>query len=209
MKQMNIKSLIFDIGGVLIDWNPRYLYQKIFKTEFEMEWFLQHVTTEDWNSKQDAGRSFETAILERIALFPEYSNQIEAYYDRWAEMIGGEIQESVQILEQVKNSGYPLYALTNWSAQTLPIARKMYGFFDLFDGIVVSGTEKLIKPDPQIYHVLMNRYGISPDCTIFIDDNKSNIKSAKKLGFETIHFKTSQQLGKTLELSGVLNSEDS
>ncbi len=204
MTQSAIKTVVFDLGGVLIDWNPRHLYRNIFDSEAETEWFLENITTSEWNRKQDAGRSFETAVSVLQSKYPAYSKQIMAYYHRWPEMIGGEIRDSVSVLRQVKSAGYPLYALTNWSAQTFPLVNGEYEFFDHFDGIVVSGHEGVAKPDPEIYQVLIDRYEIDPTTTLFIDDSEPNIISAKKIGFQTIHFENSQQMNKELTRLGVL-----
>lgn len=204
----SFKSVVFDLGGVLIDWNPRYLYRNIFETEAETEWFLENVTTSEWNRKQDAGRRFETAILELSSKYPDYTSQIEAYYHRWPEMIGGEIPESVMVLEQVKTAGYPVYALTNWSAQTFPLVSGKYHLFSLFDGIVVSGREGVAKPDVEIFQLLARRFGLEPSSTVFIDDSLPNIESAKKLGFRTIHFKSSSQMKTALAQYGILDSGD-
>lgn len=204
MNKKPITSVVFDIGGVLIDWNPRHLYRNIFDSEAETEWFLENITTSEWNRKQDAGRSFEAAISELTSRFPAYSSQIEAYYHRWPEMISGEIPESVTVLKQVKSVGYPVYALTNWSAQTFPLVSDEYPLFGFFDGIVVSGLEGVAKPDVEIFHLLIDRYGLDPSSTVFIDDSLPNIESAGTLGFQTIHFKSSRQMREKLTHIGVL-----
>ncbi|HKI46096.1 MAG TPA: HAD family phosphatase [Balneolales bacterium] len=204
MRQSDIKTVVFDLGGVLIDWNPRHLYRNIFDSEADIEWFLENITTPEWNREQDAGRSFETAVSILQSKYPAYTKQIKAYYYRWPEMIGGEIQDSVSVLKQVKSAGYPLYALTNWSAQTFPMVIGEYAFFNHFDGIVVSGHEGVAKPDPQIYQVLIDRYGIDPYFTLFIDDSEPNIISAQELGFHTIHFESSKQMKKELVQFGIL-----
>ena len=187
---MSIDTIIFDLGGVLIDWNPRYLYRKMFPNEEEMEWFLTNVCHSEWNDEQDAGRLFEEAIQERIKKFPKFQREIEAYYTRWDEMLGGEIHENVRVLKELKaQNEIDLYALTNWSHQTFPTALDNYDFLNLFRGIVMSGEEKLKKPDLAIYLVMIERYEIEPENTIFIDDSLPNIEAAKDLGFKTIHFK--------------------
>lgn len=198
MKNPQITTIVFDIGGVLIDWNPVYLYEKIFEDSAEMKWFLQNVTTPDWNSKQDSGRSFGIAVSELKNEFPGYEKQIEAYFDRWFEMIGGAIKGSVSILSEIKKTGYPVYALTNWSAQTFPLVKEQYAFLDWFNGIVVSGAEKIAKPDPKIYQRLVDRYNLKHSSTLFIDDNQSNIEAAGIMGFQTIYFKAPDQLRASL-----------
>ena len=193
-----MKKIVFDLGGVLIDWNPRYLYKKIFASEEEMEWFLSNVCTPAWNARQDAGRPFAEGIAEAKAKYPKYAPQIEAYFLRWDEMLGGAVKGSAEILRDVKARGYATYALTNWSVETFPLARAKFSFFDEFDGIVVSGEEKLIKPDPAIYDRLLSRFGLcAPDC-VFIDDNSENIAAAAQLGFETILFSDAPSLRREL-----------
>jgi len=174
--QQSIHAVIFDLGGVLIDWNPRHLYRKMFEKEEEMEWFLQHVCTSDWNEQQDAGRSFEEATNELLGKFPEHEAPIRAWYDRWQETMNGPITDTVEILRQIRESKkHKLYALTNWSAQTFPWALKNFDFLHWFEGIVVSGHEKTRKPFPEFYQILLDRYKIDPNKAIFIDDVPRNI----------------------------------
>ncbi len=189
MKNVNrsipgIKNVVFDFGGVLIDWNQRYLYRKVFTSEEEMEWFLANVCTDEWNARQDAGRPFFEGVAEAKAQYPLYSAQIEMFWSRWIEMIGGEIKENTDWLRRLKVDGYGIYGLTNWSTETLPQAMERFDFFQLFDGIVVSGEEHLIKPDPRIYHILLDRYGLNPTECLFIDDNPKNVAAAKRTGME-------------------------
>ncbi len=179
-----IKNVVFDFGGVLIDWNPRHLYRKVFPSEEEMEWFLAHVCTSEWNVQMDAGRPFAEAIAEATAQHPQYAAQIEMFWSRWTEMIGGEIRENTDWLRRLKADGYGIYGLTNWSAETLPKVKPHYSFFRLLDGIVVSGEEHLVKPDPRIYRVLIDRYGLIPAECLFIDDNPPNVEAAKRIGME-------------------------
>jgi 2-haloacid dehalogenase len=194
-----INTIIFDLGGVLIDWNPRYLYRKIFKTEEEVTWFLQNICTSEWNDEQDAGRSFKEATSELISKHPEYAEAIAAWYGRWEETISGPIQGTVSILKDIKSSGdFRLYALTNWSAETFPWALDNFDFLHWFEGIVVSGVEKCRKPLPEFFHILFNRYKINPSEALFIDDNLLNIEGAKKLGLNTIAFRNPEQLAEEL-----------
>ncbi len=179
-----IKNVVFDFGGVLIDWNQRYLYRKVFTSEEEMEWFLANVCTDEWNARQDAGRPFLEGVAEAKAQYPLYSAQIEMFWSRWIEMIGGEIKENTDWLRRLKVDGYGIYGLTNWSTETLPQAMERFDFFQLFDGIVVSGEEHLIKPDPRIYHILLDRYGLNPTECLFIDDSPKNVAAAKRIGME-------------------------
>lgn len=182
-----VKNVVFDFGGVLIDWNQRYLYRKVFASE-EMEWFLANVCTSEWNARQDAGRPFAEGIAEAKAQYPQYSEQIEMFWSRWIEMVGGEIQENTDWLRRLKAEGYGIYGLTNWSAETLPQVMERYDFFSLFDGIVVSGEEHLLKPDPRIYRVLLNRYHLNPAECLFVDDNPQNVAAAKRIGMWGLTF---------------------
>jgi 2-haloacid dehalogenase len=200
-----IDTIIFDLGGVLIDWNPRHLYRKIFKTEEEIDWFLKNVCTSEWNEQQDAGRSFEEATSELIEKFPEHSLAIEAWYGRWQETINGAILETVDLLDSIKQQKkHRLYALTNWSAETFPWALDNFEFLHWFDGIVVSGVEKTRKPFPDFYKILFDRYQVDPARALFIDDNRDNIVGGKALGLRTIHFQSPQQLKAELLALGIL-----
>jgi 2-haloacid dehalogenase len=190
---MKIKNIVFDFGGVLVDWNPRYLFKDHFQDTNEMEAFLKNICTEEWNIEQDRGRSLSEATIELQKKFPEYSASISLYYDKWEEMLKGEISGTVSILHKLKNK-YKLYGLTNWSSETIDIAYRRFSFFKEFDGIVVSGLENLIKPDKRIYQLLLKRYYIKAEECIFIDDNVNNVKAAEELGFYTIHFKNATQL---------------
>lgn len=198
----SINTVIFDLGGVLIDWNPRYLYRKIFKTEEEINWFLENVCTPEWNDQQDAGRSFEEATEELVTKFPEHELAIRAWYGRWNETISGRIHETVALLKEIKESKkYKLYALTNWSAETFPWALDNFEFLHWFEGIVVSGVEKSRKPFPEFYKILFDRYQINPAQAVFIDDNLKNVEGAMRLGLPTIHFQSAEQV--RLELVGL------
>jgi 2-haloacid dehalogenase len=188
-------TVIFDLGGVLIDWNPRYLYRKIFNTEEEVTWFLENICTAEWNDQQDAGRSFEDATEELVAQFPDHEIAIRAWYGRWQETISGRIHETVELLKEIKESKkYKLYALTNWSAETFPWALENFEFLHWFDGIVVSGIEKSRKPFPEFYQILFDRYQINPAKAIFIDDNHNNVLGAEQIGLPTIHFQNAVQV---------------
>ena len=203
--QQNINTVIFDLGGVLIDWNPRYLYRKIFKSEEEITWFLQNVCTPEWNDAQDAGRSFQEATELLIREFPQFEMPIRAWYSRWQETIQGPIHETVSILEEVRNKQhYRLYALTNWSAETFPWALDTFHFLHWFEGIVVSGVEKTRKPFPEFYQILFDRYQVVPSKAVFIDDNLKNIDGAQKVGLNTINFQNPELLRQQLSALGVL-----
>ena len=198
-----ITSIVFDIGGVLIDWNPRHLFRKIFESEEEMEWFLANVCTYEWNVQQDGGKLFSVATAELQEKFPEYSDKIALYYGRWEEMLDGEIKGTVEILQRLKSAGIPVYALSNWSHEAFPVAYNRYDFMKEFDGLVVSGYEKLLKPDHAIYRVLMNRYNINPEESVYIDDNKPNADAAAELGFHAVHFNSPGQLRTELRSLGI------
>jgi len=201
-----INTIIFDLGGVLIDWNPRYLYKKIFSTEEEIKWFLENICTPEWNEKQDAGRSFEEATEELVARFPEHENAIRAWYGRWQETINGPIHDTVEILQSIRDSNqYKLYALTNWSAETFPWALANFHFLHWFEGIVVSGVEKTRKPYHDFYHILLNRYKVDPKHALFIDDNLHNINAAMELGINGIHFQGPVKLREDLKEKGIIS----
>lgn len=199
MTNGKMDTVIFDLGGVLIDWNPRYLYRKIFKTEEEISWFLENICTTEWNDEQDSGRPFKEATNELITKFPDHEVAIRAWYDRWHETIGGAIPDTVALLKEIKDQrNHKLYALTNWSAETFPWALNNFEFLHWFDGIVVSGIEKSRKPFPEFYQILFDRYQINPASAIFIDDNLKNVEGAGKVGLPTIHFQNASQVREEL-----------
>lgn len=197
------RSIVFDFGGVLIDWNPVYLYQRVFENESDMLHFLENVCRPDWNIMQDAGRPLDEATRLLQAEYPEYHDEIALFYGKWEEMLGGTIDENVKLIKPLKEK-YNMYGLTNWSAETLPIARERYDFFEDLQGIVVSGEEKLIKPDPAIYKVLLERYELNPEETLFIDDNAANIETARQMGFQTMHYTGEENLETWLKERGIL-----
>jgi 2-haloacid dehalogenase len=200
---MKIENIIFDFGGVLVDWNPRYLYRNYFQDESEMEHFLHHICTDEWNLEQDRGRSLADGTRLLLEKFPEHHSLIKLYYDQWEVMLHSDIPETVSLLYQLKEK-YKLFGLTNWSAETIQIAYKRFSFFKAFNGIVVSGEEKLIKPDQKLYHLLLDRYHLKAESTIFIDDNLKNIKAAEEIGLIAIHFESSGQLEAKLQSIGAL-----
>jgi 2-haloacid dehalogenase len=199
------RIVIFDFGGVLVDWDPRHLYRKLFPGDpAGMERFLAEVCTSEWNLRQDAGRPFAVAVAELVGQFPAQADLIRAFQLRWDEMLAGPIDASVAILGEVKDAGHRLYGLTNWSHETFPVARARYRFFDWFDGIVVSGEERLIKPDPRLFARLLERYHIDPARAVFIDDNRPNVDAAAALGIHGIHFRSPAQLRDALATLGIL-----
>ena len=201
-EKQNTSTLIFDLGGVLIDWNPRYLYRKLFDDEVELEYFLTEVCSLAWNAEMDAGKPFATAIAERIQIYPTYAPYIRSYQERWLEMIRGDIPGTVHILSQLRQAGHPLYALSNWSAETFPLAEEKFGFLHWFQEIVLSGKEKQIKPNAAIYQTLLARIGKEAEACIFIDDSLVNVQAAQQLGFDAIHFHSPTQLGYALQERG-------
>ena len=200
-----IETVIWDLGNVLIKWDQRNLYRKIFESEEKMEWFLENICTMDWNEQQDAGRTWAAGVELLVAQYPEYEAEITAFDTRWAEMLDGPIEGSAAILRQLKTANqHRLYALTNWSAEKFPTALERFDFLQLFEGILVSGAEGIKKPDPKIYQLLLNRYDINPVTSVFIDDSLKNIKAAQAMGIHDIHFQSAKQLYKDLEKYGVL-----
>ena len=200
-----IKNIIFDLGGVLIDWNPAYVYLDVFEgDQKKMEWFFDEICTLDWNENQDAGYPLAQATEDRVQLFPEHEDLIRMYYGRWEEMLGESISGTVTILKKlIDNPNYRVVALTNWSAETFPVALKKFDFLHWFEGIVVSGTEKTRKPFDDIYQTTINRFNISPESTVFIDDNLRNIKGAETLGINGIQFINPPQLAAALGTYGI------
>lgn len=201
---MKIKNIIFDFGGVLMDWNPRYYFKDYFNDDEKMEYFLENIAQDEWNIEQDRGRSLAEGTEIQVKKFPEWEKEIRAFYDNWTVMLKSDIPQNVEVLRKLKNTDYNLFGLTNWSEETFPYALENYDFFEIFEGkIVVSGTEKLIKPDPEIWHVLLDRYNIKAEESVFIDDNTKNIKMAKSLGFITIQVFPDTDLTKELNELGV------
>lgn len=198
-------AIVFDFGGVLFDWNPYYLYKKMFADDTQaIERFMIEVGFSEWNTQQDKGRPFAEAVAELSAQFPHYEPYIRAYHERWEEFMGGQIEETVVLLKALKEAGYPLYALSNWSAETFGRIRHQYEFLNWFETIVLSGNLKLIKPDPQIFNVFLSMIGRQPQECLFIDDSKANIESASRLGFQTIWFQSPEQLREELAGRGLL-----
>ena len=201
-----INTLIFDLGGVLIDWNPRYVFRDVFDgDEQRMEWFLENITTSDWNEEQDAGRDLDEATAWLVDKHPDWENEIRQFYGRWEEMLGGPIQGTVDILRQLRDEGnHRLVALTNWSHQTFPVALERYDFLGWFEGILVSGEEKTRKPFPKFYHLLIQRYGLRPEHCVFIDDNARNVEAGNALGIESWRFTSPAALRQQLVDRGLL-----
>jgi 2-haloacid dehalogenase len=195
-----IDTIIFDLGGVLVDWKPEYLYRKLFNNnEQKVQWFLNNVCTPEWNIEQDAGRTIVEANALKIAEFPEYKQEIISFYKRWDEMFTGPIKENLKLFKELKASKkFKIYALTNWSAEKWDEGVNLFPFFKDFDGVVVSGQEKLRKPFPEIYELILKRYAIKPEKAVFIDDNIENIATANSLKINGIHHKKNLDLAKKL-----------
>ena len=200
-----IKNIIFDLGGVLIDWKPEKLYLDVFEgDQKKVDWFLNEICTFDWNENQDAGYPLAQATADLVARFPQYEEWICMYYGRWEEMLVGPIEGTVALLEKlVAHPDYKVVALTNWSAETFPRALSLYEFLHWFEGIVVSGTEKMRKPYKVIYELTLSRFEIKAAESLFIDDNQRNIEAASELGINTIQFKSPEQLEKALIGKGI------
>ncbi len=196
--------MVFDLGGVLIDWDPRHLYREVFADPQEMEVFLRDIVSPDWNAEQDAGRTWAEATALLIDQYPDHEELIRVYADRWQEMLAGPIDGTVAILAEVRDQGTPIYALTNWSAETFPRARPLFPFLDWFLGIVVSGDEGIRKPDPEIWRRLVSRYGLDPTRTVYIDDVPRNVEVATELGFQAIRYSDAVTLRADLLRLGAL-----
>jgi 2-haloacid dehalogenase len=200
-----IDTVVFDLGAVLIDWNPDYLYRKIIEEENERLWFFNNICTADWNEEQDAGRPLQVATEQLVNKYPEHEKNIRAYYDRWEEMLNGPIEETLELFKLLKQQNrFRFYALTNWSAETFPIALRKYEFLHWFDGRLVSGEEKTRKPFKGFYKTLIERFSIEPEKALFIDDNLRNIPPASDLGMNTIHFTSAAILAGRLKELGLI-----
>lgn len=200
-----IDTIIFDIGGVLVDWDPQNLYKKVFDTQEEVDWFLNNVCTPEWNMEQDAGRTIAEANAIKIAEFPKYEEQIKMFYGRWNEMFIGAIEESVEIQQKlIADNNYKICALTNWSAEKWEEGKCLFPCLNDFKNVLVSGQEKIRKPFPEIYELLINRYQLIPENCVFIDDNFDNVEASEKFGISGIHFKSTLQLKEELSKLGII-----
>jgi 2-haloacid dehalogenase len=193
-----VKAVVFDLGGVLIDWDPRYLYRKLLDDEAAVEEFLATVCTLAWNAEQDRGRPFAEGVAELVERHPAHAAAITAYHERWAEMLGGAVDGTVEVLAELRAAGVPVYALTNWSAETFGFARERFEFLEWFDGVLVSGEERMIKPDPAIFRLLLDRFGLDAEATFYVDDSEQNVAAADRLGFDAVRFTTPAQLRRDL-----------
>ena len=191
-------TIVFDIGGVLLDWDPRHLYRKLFDDEAEMEWFLSEICSPEWNERMDAGLSFADGVAELVAKHPEHEGFVRAYHERWIEMVPGAIDGTVEILGEVRDRGHPVYAITNFNAETLAVASEVYPFLKRFDGVIVSSEIRLIKPDPAIFQAFFQTYDRQPGECAFIDDRAVNVQAAREAGMVGIHFSDPPQLRRDL-----------
>ena len=201
----NINTVIFDLGGVLIDWSPEYVYLKEFRGDRKkMDWFLEHICAWDWNVNQDAGYPLEKATEERVKMYPEYETLIRMYYGRWEEMLGFEHEGTLRILKElVDHPNYRVLALTNWSGETWPKAIAKFPWLQWFEGILVSGDEGMRKPFAEIYELMLSRYSIEAKEAVFIDDSIKNIEGCEAVGIKGIHFTDAQSLAIKLGELGV------
>jgi 2-haloacid dehalogenase len=187
-------TIIFDLGGVLLDWNPHRLYAPHFNSSAEIDHFLHEINFAAWNAHQDAGRTFAEGVAALSQEFPHYADLIQLYHENWEESVPGPIEGTVKILKRLKQAGHPLFALTNFSAETFPIMRRRYGFLKLFEYILVSGEVGMIKPNPAIYDLLLKKIGRRADECLFIDDSAANVAAAAALGFDTIRYQSPESL---------------
>lgn len=185
---------VFDLGGVFVDWNPLYLFRKLFDNEEEAQWFQDHICTLDWNMEFDAGDIYAEGVAKLITRHPRYWREIQAYDLRWKETIGGLIDGTSEIHDELIAADLPTFAITNFSWEKWVSVLPDWPFLEKFDGVVVSGLEKLVKPDPRIYRLFCERYSLAPEACVFIDDNEINVTSAQKFGMEAVHFTTPQKL---------------
>ena len=194
---------VFDVGNVLIRWDPRNLYRKLIADEAEREDFLARICSPEWNLEMDRGRAFAEGVAERVALFPQHEALIRAFDERWLETLDGAVEETVAILEELRAAGVKTYAITNFSREKFALTRTRYPFLGGFEGIIVSAHERLLKPDPRIYALLCERHGLAPADCIFIDDNLANVEGARALDMQGHHFKTAAELRADLRRQGL------
>ena len=200
-----IRNIIFDFGGVLVDWNPHYLFDKYFNDINESNYFVENVCNSEWNAEMDGGKPFEQAVRERSAMFPKYAEALKLYQTNWMDTMGEEIPEMYDLIKSLKTNGFPIiYGLTNWSAETFPTVQKTYRIFSLIDKIVVSGEVKQLKPNPEIFYTLLNKFDLKPEESLFIDDNIKNVEGAKAVGINAVLFRGVEKLREDLKNLRVL-----
>lgn len=200
-----IKNIIFDFGGVLVDWNPHYLFDKYFNDINEANYFVENICNSEWNAEMDGGKPFEQAVRERSAMFPKYAEALKLYQTNWMDTMGEEIPGMYDLIKSLKINGFPvIYGLTNWSAETFPTVQKTYRIFSLIDKIVVSGEVKQLKPNPEIFHTLLDKYSLKAEESLFIDDNLKNVEGAKAVGINAVLFRGVEKLREDLKNLRVL-----
>ncbi len=190
----SIKNIVFDFGGVLVDWNPHHLYDKYFGSSEKATWFLENICRYSWNLQMDKGKPFAEGVAELQAIYPEWSEAIGIYHTRWIEMMGGEVEGTPDLLRRLKAAGYRVFGLSNWSMETFPLVRDEFPIFKELEGKVISGEELMVKPEPEIYHCLFERYSLVPSESVFIDDNADNVAASIREGMPAIQFKSAEQL---------------
>ena len=194
---------VFDLGGVFVDWNPMYLFRKLFDSEEDAQWFQNEICTLAWNLEFDAGEIYSEGVAKLITRFPKYWREIQAYDLRWKETLGGFIQGTIDIHDELIEQDIPTFAITNFSWEKWVSCLPDWPFLEKFDGVIVSGLEGLVKPDPRLYRVFCERYGIAAENCVFIDDSEQNIVAARKFGMHGIHFKDPVMLRKELIALGL------
>ena len=187
-------TVVFDLGGVLVDWDPRYLFRQLLPDDAAVEAFLADVCSPEWNAAQDAGRSWAEAVREASERFPEHAELVAAYDERWWETIGGQIDGTVEVLDELRRRGVGLFAITNWSAEKFDLTFPRFDWLAWFDGIVVSGYERIVKPDPRIFQLLVDRHGVDPRAAVYVDDVPANVEAARAIGMTGLVFTTPEQL---------------
>lgn len=198
-------AIVFDFGGVLVNWDPHTLYRPLFNgDDAAIDRFLREIDFHDWNLQQDGGRSFDEGVAVLSAQFPQYATLIRAYHERYVEAITGPIEGTVEILRACQAAGYPLYGLSNWAQEKFDLVRPQYAFFDCFDDILISSTVNLVKPDPRIFEIFLQRIGRRAEDCVYIDDSAANVAVADRLGFTAVHFESPRQLAVELDRLGVL-----
>jgi 2-haloacid dehalogenase len=200
-------TVVFDLGGVLVDWDPRYLFRQLLPDDAAVEAFLADVCSPEWNAAQDAGRSWAEAVREASERFPEHAELVAAYDERWWETIGGQIDGTVEVLDELRRRGVGLYAITNWSAEKFDLTFPRFDWLAWFDGIVVSGYERIVKPDPRIFQLLVDRHGVDPRAAVYVDDVPANVEAARAIGMTGLVFTTPEQLRADLGELGLVHDE--
>ena len=194
----HIKNIVFDFGGVLVDWNPRYLYDKYFGDKEQSQWFLDNICLYSWNLQMDGGKPFADGVKELQAEHPEWAEAIGIYHTRWIEMMGGEVDGTPDLLRRLKAAGYRVFGLSNWSMETFPLVRDEFPIFKELEGKVISGEELMVKPEPEIYHCLFERYSLVPSESVFVDDNADNVAASIREGMPAIRFVGAKELEREL-----------